>query len=177
MELFGSREAAVAKLDGLFEAPDHMVGENISADITGLIGQYAHGNEPGHHTIYLYAMLGEPDKAADRLRQVYKEMYSNDVDGLSGNEDVGQMSAWYVLSSFGFYQVEPACPRFWFGAPNLEKAVVKVAGGDFTITAKSLSAENRYIRGVKLNGQPYDLPYIEYKDIVKGGTLEFTMGN
>ena len=177
VELFGSREAAVAKLDGLFEAPDHMVGENISADITGLIGQYAHGNEPGHHTIYLYAMLGEPDKAADRLRQVYKEMYSNDVDGLSGNEDVGQMSAWYVLSSFGFYQVEPACPRFWFGAPNLEKAVVKVAGGDFTITAKGLSAENRYIRGVKLNGQPYDLPYIEYKDIVKGGTLEFTMGN
>ena len=150
VELFGSREATVAKLDGLFEAPDHMEGDNISADITGLIGQYAHGNEPGHHTIYLYSMLGEPDKAADRLRQVYKEMYSNDVEGLSGNEDVGQMSAWYVLSSFGFYQVEPACPRYWFGAPNLEKAVVKVAGGDFTITAKGLSAENRYIRGVKL---------------------------
>ena len=86
------------------------------------------------------------------------------------------MSAWYVLSSFGFYQVEPACPRFWFGAPNLEKAVLKVAGGTFTITADGLSDENRYIRGVKLNGQPYDLPYIEYKDIVKGGKLEFTMG-
>ncbi|MBR5256515.1 MAG: GH92 family glycosyl hydrolase [Bacteroidales bacterium] len=176
VDLFGSREATVAKLDGLFEAPDHIEGENASADISGLIGQYAHGNEPGHHTIYLYSMLNEPDKAADRLRQVYKEMYFNDVEGLAGNEDVGQMSAWYVLSSFGFYQVEPANPRFWFGAPNLEKAVVKVAGGDFTITANGLSAENRYIRGVKLNGQPYDLPYIEYKDIVKGGTLEFTMG-
>ena len=175
-ELFGSKEAMIAKLDGLFEAPDHVEGENASPDISGLIGQYAHGNEPGHHTIYLYSMLGQPDKAADRLRQVYKEMYFNDVEGLAGNEDVGQMSAWYVLSSFGFYQVEPACPRFWFGAPNLEKAVLKVAGGTFTITAKDLSEENRYIRGVKLNGQPYDLPYIEYKDIVKGGTLEFTMG-
>ena len=176
VELFGSREATVAKLDGLFEAPDHVEGENASPDISGLIGQYAHGNEPGHHTIYLYAMLGEPDKAADRLRQVYKEMYFNDVEGLAGNEDVGQMSAWYVLSSFGFYQVEPACPRFWFGAPNLEKAVLKVAGGTFTITADGLSDENRYIRGVKLNGKPYDLPYIEYKDIVKGGKLAFTMG-
>ena len=175
-DLFGSREAMLAKLDGLFEAPDHVEGENASPDISGLIGQYAHGNEPGHHTLYLYSMLGEPDKAADRIRQVYKEMYFNDVEGLAGNEDVGQMSAWYVLSSLGFYQVEPACPRFWFGAPNFEKAVVKVAGGDFTILAKGLSAENGHIRGIKLNGQPYDLPYIGYKDIVKGGTLEFTMG-
>ena len=176
VELFGSREATLAKLDGLFEAPDHVEGENASPDISGLIGQYAHGNEPGHHTIYLYSMLGEPDKAADRLRQVYKEMYFNDVEGLSGNEDVGQMSAWYVLSSLGFYQVEPACPRFWFGAPNLPKAVVKVAGGTFTITAKGLSEEKPYIRGIKLNGKPYNLPYIEYKDIVAGGKLEFTMG-
>ena len=175
-DLFGSREAMLAKLDGLFEAPDHVEGENASPDISGLIGQYAHGNEPGHHTLYLYSMLGEPDKAADRIRQVYQEMYFNDVEGLAGNEDVGQMSAWYVLSSLGFYQVEPACPRFWFGAPNFEKAVVKVAGGEFTVTAPGLSEENRYIRGIKLNGEPYDLPYIEYKDIVKGGTLEFTMG-
>ena len=176
VELFGSREATLAKLDGLFEAPDHVEGENASPDISGLIGQYAHGNEPGHHTIYLYSMLGEPEKAADRLRQVYKEMYFNDVEGLAGNEDVGQMSAWYVLSSLGFYQVEPACPRFWFGAPNLPKAVVKVAGGTFTVTARGLSEEKPYIRGVKLNGKPYDLPYIEYKDIVAGGKLEFTMG-
>ncbi|MBR5100874.1 MAG: GH92 family glycosyl hydrolase [Bacteroidales bacterium] len=176
VELFGSREATVAKLDSLFLASSVVEGENASMDISGLIGQYAHGNEPGHHTIYLYSMLGEPDKAADRIRQVYKEMYFNDVEGLAGNEDVGQMSAWYLLSSFGFYQVEPAVPRFWFGAPNYEKMEIKVAGGTFTITAKGLSDENRYIRGVKLNGKPYDLPYINYKDIVAGGTLEYTMG-
>ena len=176
VELFGSREATVAKLDSLFLASSLVEGENASMDISGLIGQYAHGNEPGHHTIYLYSMLGEPDKAADRIRQVYKEMYFNDVEGLAGNEDVGQMSAWYILSSFGFYQVEPANPRFWFGAPNYEKMAIQVPGGTFTITSKGLSDENRYIRGVKLNGKPYDLPYLDYKDIVAGGTLEYTMG-
>ena len=176
VELFGSREATVAKLDSLFLASSVVEGENASMDISGLIGQYAHGNEPGHHTIYLYSMLGEPDKAADRIRQVYKEMYFNDVEGLAGNEDVGQMSAWYILSSFGFYQVEPANPRFWFGAPNYEKMAIQVPGGTFAITAKGLSDENRYIRGVKLNGKPYDLPYLDYKDIVAGGTLEYTMG-
>ena len=175
-ELFGSREAALAKLDSLFLAPDHVEGENASPDISGLIGQYAHGNEPGHHTIYLYAMLGAPDKAADRLRQVYRELYTSGVDGLAGNEDVGQMSAWYILSTLGFDQTEPACPRFWFGAPAFPKAVVRVAGGTFTVIARDLSDENRYIRGVRLNGKPYDLPYIAYRDIVRGGTLEFIMG-
>ena len=171
--LFGSKEAMEAKLDGLFEAPDHIEGENASPDISGLIGQYAHGNEPGHHTIYLYSMLGSPEKAAARLRQVYDEMYFNDVEGLAGNEDVGQMSAWYVLSSMGFYQVEPACPRFWFGLPLFRKEVVKVAGGEFTIKADG--PLDGHIASVKLNGQPYGLPYIEYKDIVAGGTLEYTL--
>ena len=176
VQLFGSEEATLAKLDGLFEAPDHIEGENASPDISGLIGQYAHGNEPSHHTIYLYSMLGQPDKAADRIRQVYKEMYFNDVEGLAGNEDVGQMSAWYVLSSMGFYQVEPALPRFWFGAPLFEKMTVKVPGGDFVITAKGVGEKKPHIKAAKLNGKPYTLPYIEYKDIVAGGTLEFEMG-
>ena len=171
--LFGSKEAMETKLDGLFEAPEHIEGENASPDISGLIGQYAHGNEPGHHTIYLYSMLGRPDKAAARLHQVYGQMYFNDVEGLAGNEDVGQMSAWYVLSSMGFYQVEPACPRFWFGLPLFSKEVVKVAGGEFTIKAEG--PLDGHIASVKLNGQPYDLPYIEYKDIVAGGTLEYTL--
>ena len=171
--LFGSKEAMETKLDGLFEAPDHIEGENASPDISGLIGQYAHGNEPGHHTIYLYSMLGRPDKAAARLHQVYGQMYFNDVEGLAGNEDVGQMSAWYVLSSMGFYQVEPACPRLWFGLPLFSKEVVKVAGGEFTIKAEG--PLDGHIASVKLNGQPYDLPYIEYKDIVAGGTLEYTL--
>ena len=176
VSLFGSKAAMESKLDALFEAPDRVEGENASPDISGLIGQYAHGNEPGHHTLYLYSMLGRPDKAAARIRQVYREMYFNDVEGLAGNEDVGQMSAWLVLSAMGFYQVEPACPRFWFGLPMFEKAVVKVAGGDFTITASGPMDEGSFIQGVKLNGQPYDLPYIEYKDIVAGGTLEYLMG-
>ena len=176
VELFGSREKTLEKLDGLFEAPSEIEGENASPDISGLIGQYAHGNEPGHHTIYLYTMLGAPDKAADRLAQVYQEMYFNDVEGLAGNEDVGEMSAWYVLSGLGFYEVEPASTRFWFGLPLFEKAAVKVAGGTFTVSARGLSPERRHIRGVTLNGQPYDKPYIEYADIVAGGELVFTMG-
>ena len=176
VELFGSREAFLSKLDALFEAPAVIEGENASPDITGLIGQYAHGNEPGHHTIYLYTMLGEPAKAADRLRQVYREMYCNAPDGLAGNEDVGQMSAWYILSTLGFYQVEQAVPRYWFGAPLFEKAEVKVPGGTFTIIADGLSDEHPYIQGVKLNGQPYDKGYIEYGDIVAGGELRFEMG-
>lgn len=173
MNLFGSREATLAKLDGLFEAPDHIEGENASPDISGLIGQYAHGNEPGHHTLYLYSMLGAPEKAAARIRQVYDEMYFNDVEGLAGNEDVGQMSAWYVLSAMGFYQVEPACPRFWFGLPLFEKMTVRTAGGPFTITARG--PLDGCIESVRLNGQPYDKPYIEYADIVAGGTLEYTL--
>lgn len=174
--LFGSREATLAKLDSLFEAPDHVEGEKASADISGLIGQYVHGNEPSHHILYLYSMLGERDKAADRVRQVCDEMYFDGEEGLAGNEDVGQMSAWYILSCFGFYQTEPAKPRFWFGVPRFPKMVLQVAGGTFTITAEGLSDENRYIRGIRLNGEPYDLPYISYEDIVKGGTLTFEMG-
>ena len=176
VELFGSKEATLAKLDGLFEAPAFVEGEDASPDISGLIGQYAHGNEPGHHTLYLYSLLGCPDKTADRVRQVYKEMYFNDPEGLAGNEDVGQMSAWYILSAMGFYQVEPAVPRYWFGAPLFPEMRVKVAGGEFKIVTKGLSEKNTHIRSIKLNGQPYELPYIEYKDIVAGGVLEYTMG-
>jgi len=103
-------------------------------------------------------------------------MYTTGVDGLAGNEDVGQMSAWYILSTLGFYQVEPATERFWFGAPLWDKAKVKVQGGTFEIVATGLSDTNRYIRSVKLNGKPYDLPYIKYSDIVSGGRLEYIMG-
>ena len=173
VNLFGSKEATLAKLDGLFEAPDHVEGENASPDISGLIGQYAHGNEPSHHTIYLYSMLGAPEKAAARLHQVYEEMYFNDVEGLAGNEDVGQMSAWYVVSAMGFYQVEPACPRFWFGLPLFPEMSVNVSGGTFTIKANG--PLDGHIASVKLNGKSYDKPYIEYADIIAGGTLEYSL--
>ena len=177
MNLFGSKEAMVQKLDSLFTVSSEVQGENASPDISGLIGQYAHGNEPSHHTIYLYCMLGEQGKAVDRLRQVYDEMYLNGPDGLAGNEDCGQMSAWYILSTLGLYQVEPAGARFWFGAPLFDKASVKVSGGRFDIIAKGVSDTNRYIQSVTLNGKPYDKPWISFEDIYRGGELEFTMGD
>ena len=171
-ELFGGREAFVEALDTLFTVSSELEGE-APPDISGLIGQYAHGNEPSHHIIYLYSMVGEPQKAAKRLAQVYDELYFNGPEGLSGNEDVGQMSGWYVLSAMGFYQVEPASTRFWFGLPMFPQMQVKVAGGTFTIKANG--PLDGYIASVKLNGKPYDKPYIEYADIVAGGTLEYEL--
>ncbi|MCM1111107.1 MAG: GH92 family glycosyl hydrolase [Clostridium sp.] len=176
VELYGSREETVARLDSLFAAPSEIVGADASPDISGLIGQYAHGNEPVHHVIYLYTMLGEPDKAADRVREVLSTLYFNQPDGLSGNEDCGQMSAWYILSSLGFYQAEPASGRYWFGSPIVDEASIDVPGGTFRVVARGNSDDNRYIRGVTLNGEPYDKSYITYDDIMRGGTLEFQMG-
>jgi predicted alpha-1,2-mannosidase len=173
--LFGSREAFVRKLDSLFIVTGDM-GEYASPDISGLIGQYAHGNEPGHHILYLYACVGKPEKTAEKVRQVLNELYTDQPAGLCGNEDVGQMSAWYVLSALGFYQVEPAGGKYVFGSPVMDQATLRVADGKtFRIIAKNNSATNLYIQSVTLNGQPYDLPYIDYKDIAAGGTLEFVM--
>ena len=121
-------------------------------------------------------MLGEPDKAADRVRQVLDEFYTVIPDGLAGNEDAGQMSAWYILSSLGFYQVEPASGRYWFGSPIFNEAQVEVPGGKFVVKTVNNSDKNRYIRGVKLNGQPYDKMFITHDDIMKGGELIFEMG-
>ncbi len=174
---FGGREAFIAKLDSLFTA-DSALREGASPDISGMIGQYAHGNEPGHHTLYLYTMVGQPWKTAGLVRRVFSELYHDRPDGLSGNEDVGQMSAWYVLSSLGFYQVEPAGGRYFFGSPLMDRAVVQVGGGKtFTITAENNSAENKYIQSISLNGKPYEKPYIDFKDIAAGGKLHFKMGN
>lgn len=174
-ECFGSREAILSKLDSLFTVSDTVAGENTSPDISGLIGQYAHGNEPSHHILYFYTMLGQPWKCADKVREVLSTLYRAAPDGLSGNEDVGQMSAWYILSSLGFYQVEPAGGRYWFGSPVFDKAEIKVTGGTFTIETKNNSAENRYINRIYLNGQPYKKPYIGYGDMAAGGKLEIEM--
>ena len=173
---FGSREAMIAKLDSLFTVSSVIEGAETSPDISGLIGQYAHGNEPSHHVLYLYTMLGEPWKTADRVREVLSTLYHDQPDGLSGNEDVGQMSAWYVLSSMGFYEVEPAGGRYWFGAPYFERVQIAVPGGTFTVEAKNFAPENRYVQGVRLNGQPYDKPYISHETVMQGGVLEFEMG-
>lgn len=175
VRLFGGRKPFLHKLDSLFTVTGNL-GEQASVDITGLIGQYAHGNEPSHHILYLYTMLGEPNKTADKVHQVLTTLYSDQPDGLSGNEDVGQMSAWYILSSLGFYQVAPAGGRYYFGTPLFPRAEIKVKGGTFKIIAHNVSDQNRYIKAIRLNGKRYKKWYIDYKDIVAGGTLEFEMG-
>ena len=177
VECFGGKDAFVHKLDSLFTVSSVLQGESTSPDITGLIGQYAHGNEPSHHTVYLYSVVGEPWKTADKVREVLNTLYHAEPDGLSGNEDVGQMSAWYVLSSLGFYEVEPASARYWFGSPLFDKAQLAVEGGTFTITVENNSDTNRYIQKVYLNGKEHDKGYIDHKDIAAGGELVIHMGS
>ncbi len=176
MECFGSREAMIERLDSLFLAPSAVEGDP-SPDISGMIGQFAHGNEPSHHILYIYTMLGEPHKSAQKVREVLTTQYRDEYDGLSGNEDMGQMSAWYIMSALGFYQVEPASGRYWFASPIVDSAEIAVEGGTFTIKAMNNSKENIYIKSVMLNGEPYNLPYIMHSDIAKGGELLFEMNS
>ncbi|MDO4949869.1 MAG: GH92 family glycosyl hydrolase [Bacteroidales bacterium] len=176
VSLLGGEEAFVQKLDSLFVA-DSNLGADAVPDITGLIGQYAHGNEPGHHTPYLYMYTKQPWKTAQLVRQIMTTLYDDTPAGLCGNEDVGQMSAWYVLSALGFYQVEPAGGRFVFGSPLFPQATINVGNGHtLTVIAHNNSAENMYVQSVRLNGTPYNENAICFDDIQKGGTLEFTMG-
>lgn len=177
VKLFGNEQKFVTKLDSLFIVTGNM-GDNASPDISGLIGQYAHGNEPSHHVLYMYNYVGQPWKGARLLRQTMDEMYKDDFDGLSGNEDVGQMSAWYILSSLGLYQVEPAGGKYIIGSPIFDKASLNVGKGKtFSIICRDNSKENMYIQHAKLNGKPYTKSYIMYSDIMKGGTLELQMGS
>ena len=174
---FGGEKPFVSKLDSLFIVNGDM-GAEASPDITGLIGQYAHGNEPSHHILYMYNYVGQPWKGADKIRYVLANLYHDDFDGLSGNEDVGQMSAWYILSSVGFYQVDPAGGRYVFGSPLFDEATLNIGNGKtFRVVAHNNSSENKYIQSAKLNGKPYTHSYIDFKDIVRGVTLEFVMGN
>ena len=176
VDQFGSEKAFIGKLDSLFTVEGDM-GVEASPDVTGLIGQYAHGNEPSHHIIYMYNYVGQPWKAARLIRQVLREQYRNDFDGLSGNEDVGQMSAWYVLSSIGIYQEEPAGGKYIIGTPLFNEATLNLGDGKtFTVKAINNSDENIYVQSAKLNGKRYDKSYIDYRDIIAGGTLELTMG-
>jgi len=176
VDLFGSKNRVIEKLDSLFIVEGDL-GEHASPDISGLIGQYAHGNEPGHHVAYLYTLLSQPWKTADKVRTIMSELYTDKFDGICGNEDVGQMSAWYILSAMGIYQVEPAGGKFVFGSPVIDKAVIRpVEGNRFTIKAINNSAQNKYIQSVKLNGKKYTRNFLQYEDIRAGGTLEFFMG-
>lgn len=169
------RDAAIQKLDSLFVVSSVLEGEHTSPDISGMIGQYAHGNEPGHHIPYLYTLAGQPWKSADLIRTICTTLYSDRPDGLCGNEDAGQMSAWYILSMLGFYQVEPAGGRYFFGCPQFGKAEIALPGGR-TFTVLTTGKDKRYINAISLNGRPYTKPFIAYEDIMAGGTLEFEMG-
>lgn len=174
--LFGGDEPFVRKLDGLFEVKE-TIASGSSADITGLVGMYCAGNEPDHHVIYLYNFAGQQWKTARRARQVMKEMYLDNPNGLSGNEDCGQMSAWYVLSAMGLYQVNPVSGCYVLGSPALDEAVLRLPGDKrFAIRAEGNSADNIYIQSAELNGKPHTRSFLTYREIMAGGNLLLKMG-
>jgi predicted alpha-1,2-mannosidase len=176
ISLLGGAKPFSQKLDSLFTAKGDM-GKEASNDITGLIGQYAHGNEPSHHIAYLYDYVGQPWKTADKVRFIMDNFYTTKPDGIIGNEDVGQMSAWYVFSALGFYPLNPANGAYVFGSPIVQQATLALAGGKtLAIEAKHNSATNKYIQKIFLNGQPYSKSYITHKDLMRGGKLMLEMG-
>ena len=176
VKLMGGEEAFVEKLDSLFTVDSSLDGETTSADISGLIGQYAHGNEPSHHVIHLYNYVNRPWRTQELVDSVYRSQYANNVDGLSGNEDCGQMSAWYILNSMGFYQVCPGKPVYSIGRPAFDKAVINLPSEKtFSIVVKNNSKSNKYIESVLLNGKPLDTPFFGHQDIVAGGIMEIKM--
>lgn len=176
IEMMGGRDRFVGKLDSLFTADSSLEGELTSADISGLIGQYAHGNEPSHHIIHLYNYAGRPDKAQELVDKVLKEQYRNDIDGLSGNEDCGQMSSWYLMNSLGFYQVCPGKPVYSIGRPWFPKAKINLNNGKtIEIKVNNFSKDNKYIKSVKLNGKTLDTPFFNHADIVNGAIFEYEM--
>jgi len=173
----GRKAAFVSKLDTLFSVSSKL-DENTPMDVSGLIGQYAHGNEPSHHVAYLFNYGDAPWKTQERVHQIITTLYSNQPDGLCGNEDMGQMSAWYVFSACGFYPVNPADGRYVFGTPQFKELTIKLPNKKtFKITAKNLSGENIYISKVSLNAKNYSKGYITHQQMLEGGTLEFKMGN
>lgn len=176
MQLFGGKDEFVKALDDLFtlESADMEVGVD---DVAGFMGQYAHGNEPSHHMAWLYNYAGEPWKAQDIVRKLQKTMYSPDPDGIIGNEDCGQMSAWYILSSAGLYQVCPGSGEFLLSAPLFDEVSVSLPGGRILHITADNPVRNRYISGVTFDGEPVDVPYIGYGRLMKGGELHFTLSD
>ncbi|GAA5484297.1 GH92 family glycosyl hydrolase [Haloferula sargassicola] len=174
IELMGGPEAFVAKLDEMWTTEGV---ESHAPDVTGLIGQYAHGNEPSHHTAYLYDFAGQPWKTQKWIREISEKFYTDQPDGICGNEDCGQMSAWYVFSSLGIYPVNPASGVYMIGSPMFEKSSMKLGNGKtFTVIASGNSKENVYIQEAMLDGKPLDRTWITQKELSAGGTLAFRMG-
>jgi len=177
IQLHGGKENLSKKLDKLFSASTKTSGRDQS-DITGLIGQYAHGNEPSHHIAYLYPFAGQPWKTQKLVHQILNSLYHNNPDGLTGNEDCGQMSAWAVMSAMGFYPVTPGTEQYVIGTPWFNKVTINLENGKkFVIKANGISASNYYIRSAKLNGIKHDASSLNHTDIMNGGELIFTMTN
>lgn len=175
-KVMGGDKKFIDKLDQLFSTK--LNTEVGIVDVSGLVGQYAQGNEPSHHVAYLYNYAGEPWKTQSRIAMIRDSLYKSTRDGLCGNDDCGQMSAWYIFSSMGFYPVNPANGIYAIGTPAFDKLTMNMGSGKtFTITAAGVSKENVYIQSAKLNGTPYEKSFITHKDILSGGTLEFIMGS
>ena len=175
ISLLGGDEAFVAKLDTLFNQPSTLPSD-APPDIAGLVGQYAHGNEPSHHIAYLYSYAGRQDKAAERIHMLNTTMYSDHLDGMAGNEDCGQMSAWYVLSSIGFYAVDPVSTEYVFGSPLFDRVTMKLAGGrELVVEARRESAKSVYIASVELNGKPHPEAWFRHADVASGGRFSIRM--
>ena len=173
---FGGKDAFAERLDRLFRLPENIVGAGFTGDVSGLIGQYAHGNEPGHHTAYFFQYAGRGDRTAEIVREVFDRFYLPKPDGLCGNDDCGQMSAWYLFSAMGFYPFNPCGGEYVLGAPQLSRVVLKLSGGKcFTVVAKHLSRENKYVKSVALNGNPLEGFILRHSDIMRGGELVFEM--
>ena len=177
IKLLGGKEQLESQLDKLFSAKNKTSGSH-QVDITGLIGQYAHGNEPSHHMAYLYNFINKPHKTQEKVHQILTELYENKPDGISGNEDCGQMSAWYIFSSLGFYPVTPGSNEYIIGTPLFDKATINLENGmKFNIQVENLSSENKYIKQVWLNGETHNTSFITHQDIIEGGNLVFEMTN
>jgi len=173
----GSNAKFIQKLDSLYSVSSEIKGENKSPDVSGLIGQYAHGNEPSHHIAYMYSFVGAPWETQERVRMIVDSMYHDQPDGYAGNEDCGQMSAWGVWSIMGLYPANPSSGQYVFGSPMLDEAVLTLPGKNkMTIRAKNVGKDKPYIQNVTLNGQPYTKTFIDHNTLLKGGTMEFTMG-
>jgi predicted alpha-1,2-mannosidase len=177
--LFGGKENLVKKLDELFAAPSELHGENVSADVSGLIGQYAHGNEPSHHIIYMYTALGHPEKAAKWIKVVTDSIYKTGPDGLSGNDDCGQMSAWYIWTCLGFYPMNPACGHYVFGYPLIKNAVIQMPGNKtlHIVVKRSGDKQGQGIQSVWFNNKELPINSITHQQLLKGGQLIFKLYN
>ena len=173
----GGQEKFVERLDAFFNAPDESAATNTQRNVNGFIGRYAHGNEPGHHVAYLYALAGRPDRTAEIVREICDRYYKPSPDGLYGNDDCGQMGAWYVFACLGFYPVNPCGGEYVLGAPQVACAKLKVESGEFKVIARNLSRANKYVKSVKLNGRTLTTPILRHSDILAGGTLVFEMAN